>query len=216
MPLGGLRTFYRDVRIPTVIIDKLPSNILYCLQNCWCHYRPSHTIYTPVEAYGHSTESAVILYTRSIGILQCLQNSSFYYETQVIPTWSHTIHSSVSILRRLTALLSLLRHISRTMERRFQMPSGSRPLRGLSRLVHSADAWGALDEMYKDVTSLEDGERWEIHVVKMKTRDQGHGQILKTNGWTGITWIQHRALFETASRLECHFKLKLKVSSCLS
>lgn len=54
------------------------------------------------------------------------------------------------------ALLSLLLNISLTMDRRFQMPSGSLPLSGLSKQAHSAAAGGSVDERYMEFTSLED------------------------------------------------------------
>jgi hypothetical protein len=36
-------------------------------------------------------------------------------------------------------------NISRTMESKFHMPSGSRPLNGRNRLLHSAAAGGAVE-----------------------------------------------------------------------
>lgn len=42
------------------------------------------------------------------------------------------------------ALRSFLLNISRTMERRFHMPSGSRPLNGRSNDAHSEAAGGAV------------------------------------------------------------------------
>lgn len=59
------------------------------------------------------------------------------------------------------ALLSLLLNISLTMDRRFQMPSGSLPLSGLSKQAHSAAAGGSVDERYMEFTSL--GETQEDH-----------------------------------------------------
>lgn len=52
------------------------------------------------------------------------------------------------------ALLSRLLNISLTIERRFQMPSGSLPLRGRSRQAHSAAAGGSVDDRYMEFTSL--------------------------------------------------------------
>lgn len=55
-------------------------------------------------------------------------------------------------------MLSRRLNISLTMERRFQIPSGSRPLRGLSRHAHSAAAGGSVDDRYMEFTSLRQTE----------------------------------------------------------
>ncbi|KAK2181653.1 hypothetical protein NP493_386g04018 [Ridgeia piscesae] len=59
---------------------------------------------------------------------------------------SHARTSSVSISSSLMAFESFLRNISRTIDKRFQMPSGSRPRRGRNRLCHSAAAGGAVED----------------------------------------------------------------------
>lgn len=61
-------------------------------------------------------------------------------------TCSQESTSSVRICSSGTALLSFLRNISRTMDSRFHMPSGSRPRNGRSKLCHSAAAGGAVDD----------------------------------------------------------------------
>lgn len=63
-------------------------------------------------------------------------------------------HCSVRISSRGAALLSRLLNISLTMDRRFQMPSGSRPLKGRRRHAHSAAAGGSVDDRYMEFTSL--------------------------------------------------------------
>jgi len=40
------------------------------------------------------------------------------------------------------------------MDRRFQMPSGSLPRRGLRRQAHSAAAGGSVEDRYMEFTSL--------------------------------------------------------------
>lgn len=69
-------------------------------------------------------------------------------------TCSYVRHCSVRISSSGAALLSLLLNISRTMDRRFQIPSGSRPLKGRSRQAHSAAAGGSVDDRYMEFTSL--------------------------------------------------------------
>lgn len=69
-------------------------------------------------------------------------------------TCSWVRHCSVRISNRGAALLSLLLNISLTMDRRFQMPSGSLPRRGLSKQAHSAAAGGSVDDRYMEFTSL--------------------------------------------------------------
>lgn len=54
------------------------------------------------------------------------------------------------------ALLSLLLNISLTMDRRFQIPSGSLPLSGRSKQAHSAAAGGSVEDRYMEFTSLEE------------------------------------------------------------
>ena len=61
-------------------------------------------------------------------------------------TCSQARTSSVSISNSLIAFESFRRNISRTIDSRFQMPSGSRPRRGRNRLCHSAAAGGAVDD----------------------------------------------------------------------
>jgi len=58
-------------------------------------------------------------------------------------TWSQLRHSSVITSNKGTAFRSSRLNISLTIDSKFHMPSGSRPLRGLRRLLHSADAGGA-------------------------------------------------------------------------
>lgn len=53
--------------------------------------------------------------------------------------------SSVKTSRSGTAFLSCLLNISRTMDNKFHMPSGSRPLNGRNKLLHSAAAGGAVE-----------------------------------------------------------------------
>lgn len=59
-------------------------------------------------------------------------------------TCSQAMISSVMISNSGIPFLSLRLNISRTMESRFHIPSGSRPLNGRRRDVHSAAAGGAL------------------------------------------------------------------------
>lgn len=59
-------------------------------------------------------------------------------------TCSHAIDSSVIISNKGRAFLSLRLNISLTMDNKFHIPSGSLPLRGRRRLVHSAAAGGAV------------------------------------------------------------------------
>lgn len=62
-----------------------------------------------------------------------------------IHTCSHDMISSVKTSKSGTALRSWRLNISRTMESKFHMPSGSRPLNGRNRLLHSAAAGGAVE-----------------------------------------------------------------------
>lgn len=57
---------------------------------------------------------------------------------------SHAIHSSVMISNNGIALRSVLLNISRTIDSKFHMPSGSRPRNGRSNEDHSAAAGGAV------------------------------------------------------------------------
>ena len=57
--------------------------------------------------------------------------------------WFVSRHCCVTISRRGMLLRSLRRYISRTMERRFHMPSGSRPRSGRRKEHHSAAEGGA-------------------------------------------------------------------------
>lgn len=59
-------------------------------------------------------------------------------------TFSQAIHSSVMISKSGTALRSPLLNISLTIDKRFHIPSGSLPLKGLKRDDHSAAAGGAV------------------------------------------------------------------------
>lgn len=77
------------------------------------------------------------------------------------------------ISRSGAALLSLLLNISLTMDRRFQMPSGSLPLRGLSKQAHSAAAGGSVEERYMEFTSLKETPSqtltsWQVQFKKKK------------------------------------------------
>jgi len=58
-------------------------------------------------------------------------------------TWSQASSSSVTMSNRVTAFESFRRNISRTIDRRFQIPSGSRPRSGRSMVCHSVAAGGA-------------------------------------------------------------------------
>lgn len=51
-------------------------------------------------------------------------------------------------------MLSRLLNISRTMESKFQIPSGSLPRRGRSKQAHSAAAGGSVEDRYIEFTSL--------------------------------------------------------------
>lgn len=60
-------------------------------------------------------------------------------------TFSVAKHSSVIISNRGIELRSFLLNISRTIESRFHIPSGSRPLSGLNKEAHSAATGGAVE-----------------------------------------------------------------------
>lgn len=59
-------------------------------------------------------------------------------------TCSQAMHSSVIISNNGTAFLSFLLNISRTIDSKFHIPSGSLPRRGRRRELHSAAAGGAV------------------------------------------------------------------------
>ena len=67
------------------------------------------------------------------------------------------------------ALASFLLNISRTIDNRFQIPSGSRPLRGLSNVCHSVAAGGAL--FARKFTSLKENkiEMFKKMIKKLHT-----------------------------------------------
>lgn len=75
------------------------------------------------------------------------------------------------------ALLSFLLSISLTIDKRFQIPSGSLPLRGFSKFVYSKDATGAVDGRCKELTSL---------VVELYNGKRGEN-VNKSAGYCGST-----------------------------
>ena len=68
---------------------------------------------------------------------------TFVLNHQII-IWAVSRHCKVTISNNGKEFRSFRLYISRTIDNRFHMPSGSRPRSGLKKLDHSAADWGAV------------------------------------------------------------------------
>ena len=164
---------------------------------------PQQTVYT------HITPRSSLIRVHTVCHSLCI----FCQDIDCYSTCSHCRTSSVMISRRGMALLSLRRNISLTIERRFHMPSGSLPLRGRSKLCHSAAAGGAV--AVRKFTSLKTTQYTYFITWDKESKTIFHWIVHKSRNLSHIHSgrIQHPLYFSTAKESKKWLIVSLFASS---